>query len=46
MCICSKWDTERASQTEIGKFQVSFRVDEKVLRFEISVKDSTRVAVV
>jgi hypothetical protein len=42
--ICPKRDPECSSQTEIGKLEVSFGVDEKVLRFEIAMEDTVSVA--
>lgn len=46
MCVGSQRDTERPCQTEVGKLEVSLRVDQQVLRFEVSVKDTMRMAVV
>lgn len=45
MGICAKRDAEGASKTEIADFEVAVFVDEKILRFEIAVKDSMGVAV-
>ena len=39
-------DTESTSKTKIGELQVALFVDEKILRFEISVEDAMCVTVV
>lgn len=46
MCICAQWDTESASETEIGEFEFSVSVDEQILRFQIAMKDTVCVKVV
>lgn len=46
MCVGAERNTEGASKTEVGKFEVTFFVDQQVLGFEIAVKDAVCVAVV
>lgn len=46
MSVCPQRDTERPSQSEICELQVSFRVDEEILRLQIAVQDAMCVAVV
>ena len=42
--VCSNGDSKCPGQTEISEFDGSFLVDQKVLRLQISVQDSVRVA--
>ena len=46
MGVCPERNTEGSSETEICELEVTVLVDEQVLRFEISMKDSMSVTVV
>jgi hypothetical protein len=43
--VGSKGDSESASETKVGEFEITISVDEQVLRLEITVKDSMGVEV-
>lgn len=43
--ICSHGDAECSREPEVGQLEIVIFVDEKVLRFEVSVQDSVGMAV-
>jgi hypothetical protein len=43
MSVSANWDSECAGKSEIGKFEDTITVDEKVLGFQITVKNTMRV---
>lgn len=45
MCVGSKRNTKRPSQTEISQLEVSVAVNQQVLRLEVTVQDAVAVAV-
>lgn len=45
MGVCSQWHTKCSRQTKIGQFQITLAVDEKVLRFQVTMQDTVAVAV-
>lgn len=44
--VCSERNSERPRKSEIGQLEVTFFVDQQVLRLQISVQDAVRVQVV
>ena len=44
MCVRPERDSEGSCETEVGNFEVRFAVDEQVLRFQVTVDDTMRVA--
>lgn len=44
--VCPQGNAEGAGKTKVGELEVSFLVDEEVLRLQVAVEDTVRVAVV
>lgn len=44
MSVCSQWNTEGTSKTKVSQLQVSLFVDQEILRFEITMENSVRMA--
>lgn len=45
MCVCPHGNTERASEPEVSELQIVGFIDQKVLRFQVAMQDTMRVAV-
>jgi len=43
--ISPHWDSESPSKAKIGQLQIVAFIDEKVLRFQVPMKDAVRVAI-
>jgi hypothetical protein len=40
MCVCAKGNPEGTRQTEISQLQVTFSIDEQILRLQITVENA------
>jgi hypothetical protein len=45
MSISPHWDSESPSKAKIGQLQIVAFIDEKVLGFQVPMKDAVRVAI-
>ena len=43
MSVTPHWNTERASQPEVGELDVSAAVDEQILRLQIAMQNAVRM---
>lgn len=41
--VCPDWDAKRSGQSEVGQLDVALGVDEKILRLQITMKNSVRM---
>ena len=45
VCVRSHGDAERARESEVGQLEVVMFIDQKILRLEVAMEDTMRVAV-